>query len=124
MAARSRSLLDRELLVPAIRDSFVKLDPRVQARNPVMFIVEAGALVCTLFALRDLNDGRAPFDLAIAAWLWFTVLFANFAEALAEVCGAPRAIPRRAGSTPRASRNSFRRPRCGAATASSWPPVS
>jgi K+-transporting ATPase ATPase B chain len=91
MAARSRSLLDRELLVPAIRDSFVKLDPRVQARNPVMFIVEAGAVVCTLFALRDFSNGKASFDLAIAAWLWFTVLFANFAEALAEGRGKAQA---------------------------------
>ena len=91
MAARSRSLLDRELLVPAIRDSFVKLDPRVQARNPVMFIVEAGALVCSLWAIRDLSNGHAPFDLAIAAWLWFTVLFANFAEALAEGRGKAQA---------------------------------
>jgi len=91
MAARSRSLLDRELLVPAIRDSFVKLDPRVQAKNPVMFIVEAGAVVCSLWTLRDLSDGRAGFDLAIAAWLWFTVLFANFAEALAEGRGKAQA---------------------------------
>jgi K+-transporting ATPase ATPase B chain len=91
MAARSRSLLDRELLVPAIRDSFVKLDPRIQARNPVMFVVEAGAVVSTLWAFHDLGNGQAPFDGAIAAWLWFTVLFANFAEALAEGRGKAQA---------------------------------
>jgi K+-transporting ATPase ATPase B chain len=91
MAARSRSLFDRALLGPAVRDSFVKLDPRVQARNPVMFVVEAGAVVCTLFALRDVGNGHAPFDLAIAAWLWFTVIFANFAEAVAEGRGKAQA---------------------------------
>ena len=91
MVSRSRSLFDRAILVPAIRDSFVKLDPRVQLRNPVMFIVEAGALVAFLFAFRDAHDGQASFDLAISAWLWFTVLFANFAEAMAEGRGKAQA---------------------------------
>ena len=91
MVSRSRSLFDRAILVPAIRDSFVKLDPRVQLRNPVMFIVEAGALVSFLFAFRDAHNGQASFDLAISAWLWFTVLFANFAEAMAEGRGKAQA---------------------------------
>jgi potassium-transporting ATPase ATP-binding subunit len=91
MATRSRSLLDPAIVRPAIRDSFVKLDPRVQLRNPVMFVVEAGALVALLFAFRDLRNGQASFDLAISAWLWFTVLFANFAEAMAEGRGKAQA---------------------------------
>jgi K+-transporting ATPase ATPase B chain len=91
MVSRSRSLFDRSILVPAIRQSFVKLDPRVQLRNPVMFVVEVGALVSVAFALRDARDGQASFDLAISAWLWFTVLFANFAEALAEGRGKAQA---------------------------------
>ena len=91
MVSRSRSLFDRAILLAAIRQSFVKLDPRVQLRNPVMFVVEAGALVSFLFAFRDLGNGQASFDLAISAWLWFTVLFANFAEAVAESRGKAQA---------------------------------
>ncbi|HEY6235746.1 MAG TPA: potassium-transporting ATPase subunit KdpB [Candidatus Elarobacter sp.] len=91
MVSRSRSLLDRAILIPAIRGSFVKLDPRVQLRNPVMFVVEVGALVSFLFAFRDAHNGQASFDLAISAWLWFTVLFANFAEAMAEGRGKAQA---------------------------------
>ena len=91
MATRARSLLDREILWPAVWESFVKLDPRVQLRNPVMFIVEAGALVSIFFAFRDLGNGQASFDIAISAWLWFTVLFANFAEAMAEGRGKAQA---------------------------------
>ncbi len=91
MVSRSRSLLDRVVLVPAFRDSFVKLDPRVQLRNPVMFVVEVGALVSFAFAFRDAHDGQASFDIAISAWLWFTVLFANFAEAMAEGRGKAQA---------------------------------
>ena len=91
MVSRSRSLFDRSILVPAIRDSFVKLDPRVQLRNPVMFVVEVGALVSIGYAFRDAGNGQASFDIAISAWLWFTVLFANFAEAMAEGRGKAQA---------------------------------
>ena len=91
---RERSLFDRAIITRAIADSFVKLDPRWQARNPVMFIVEVSALVVSLFWLRDLfaRGGKdAGFDLAIALWLWFTVVFANFAEAVAEGRGKAQA---------------------------------
>ncbi|HTD37519.1 MAG TPA: HAD-IC family P-type ATPase, partial [Candidatus Limnocylindrales bacterium] len=91
MAARTRSLVDPEIVWPAIRASFVKLDPRVQLRNPVMFVVEVGALASLLYAFRDARIGQAGFDLAISAWLWFTVLFANFAEAMAEGRGKAQA---------------------------------
>ncbi|MBV8371500.1 MAG: potassium-transporting ATPase subunit KdpB [Candidatus Eremiobacteraeota bacterium] len=91
MAARTRSLLDPGIVWPAIRSSFVKLDPRVQIRNPVMFVVEIGAVVTIFYAFRDVRNGQASFDLAISAWLWFTVLFANFAEAMAEGRGKAQA---------------------------------
>jgi potassium-transporting ATPase ATP-binding subunit len=83
----SFSLFDPALVRPAIRDSFVKLDPRVQWRNPVMFVVYVGSILTTVLGLQALGGkGEAPasFILAVAVWLWFTVLFANFAEALAE----------------------------------------
>jgi len=91
MVSRSRSLFDGSILGPAIRESFVKLDPRVQLRNPVMFVVEVGALVSIFYAFRDARNGQASFDIAISAWLWFTVLFANFAEAMAEGRGKAQA---------------------------------
>jgi K+-transporting ATPase ATPase B chain len=90
---KARSLFDRAIIVRAIGDSFKKLDPRWQVRNPVMFVVEVGAVVTSYFFLRDLirHTGTAGFDFAISAWLWFTVLFANFAEAVAEGRGKAQA---------------------------------
>ena len=81
------SMFDRSLLGPAIVDSLRKLDPRVQWRNPVMFVVYIGSILTTALWLQALaGHGEAPawFILNVAIWLWFTVLFANFAEALAE----------------------------------------
>ena len=84
------SLLDPALVKPAIASAFVKLDPRVQWRNPVMFVVYVGSILTTLLGLQALGaqparaTEPAGFILAIAVWLWFTVLFANFAEAMAE----------------------------------------
>ena len=80
-------LLDPALLKPAIVASFTKLSPRVQWRNPVMFVVYIGSILATLLGLQALQgQGEASpgFIFAVALWLWFTVLFANFAEALAE----------------------------------------
>lgn len=80
-------LLDPALLKPAIFAAFSKLSPRVQWRNPVMFVVYIGSILTTLLGLQALQGaGEAPagFIFAVAVWLWFTVLFANFAEALAE----------------------------------------
>jgi potassium-transporting ATPase ATP-binding subunit len=90
---KARSLFDRAILSRALTDSFKKLDPRWQARNPVMFVVEVGAAATTIFFVRDVvgRNGMAGFDFAIAAWLWFTVLFANFAEAVAEGRGKAQA---------------------------------
>ena len=87
MTHKTLSLFDPTLVKPAIVDSFKKLDPRLQWRNPVMFVVYVGSILTTLLAIQALGgEGDAPagFILAIAMWLWFTVLFANFAEALAE----------------------------------------
>ncbi len=83
----SLTLFDPALIKPAIKASFIKLSPRVQWRNPVMFVVYIGSMVTTLLGLQALQatgDTQAGFILAVALWLWFTVLFANFAEALAE----------------------------------------
>jgi K+-transporting ATPase ATPase B chain len=84
----SLTLFDRALLGPAIIDSLRKLSPAVQIRNPVMFVVFVGSILTTLLLAVSLSggEGEAPagFIVAISAWLWFTVLFANFAEALAE----------------------------------------
>jgi K+-transporting ATPase ATPase B chain len=83
----SLTLFDPVLVRPAIASSFAKLDPRVQWRNPVMFVVYIGSILTTLLALQALQGkGEAPagFIIAVSVWLWFTVLFANFAEALAE----------------------------------------
>ncbi len=91
MDTRKRSLFDTSILIPAIVSSFQKLDPRVQARNPVMFVVEIGAVVTIGFVFRDAANGHAGFDIAIALWLVFTVLFANFAEAVAEGRGKAQA---------------------------------
>jgi len=91
------SLFDRSLVVPAIWASFRKLDPRTLAKNPVMFVVEIVSVLTTIFFLRDLFIGSsfagetAGFSGQIAAWLWFTVLFANFAEAVAEGRGKAQA---------------------------------
>ena len=83
----SFSLFDPALVRPAIFESFAKLDPRVQWRNPVMFVVYVGSILTTILGIQALaGKGEAPaaFIIAVAVWLWFTVLFANFAEALAE----------------------------------------
>ncbi|MEF8756396.1 MAG: potassium-transporting ATPase subunit KdpB [Accumulibacter sp.] len=87
MTRKTFSLFDPALVTPAIIDSFRKLDPRVQWRNPVMFVVFIGSILSTLAAVPALSgpgQESTAFILAVAIWLWFTVLFANFAEALAE----------------------------------------
>ncbi|MGD0048976.1 MAG: potassium-transporting ATPase subunit KdpB [Bryobacteraceae bacterium] len=92
-AARARPLFDPPIVKRAIGDSFVKLNPRLMMKNPVMFVVEVGALMTTILAGRDLASGAAlgGFTFQITLWLWFTVLFANFAEAMAEGRGKAQA---------------------------------
>jgi K+-transporting ATPase ATPase B chain len=85
--ARRLKMFDSELLLPAIADSLRKLSPRTQLRSPVMFVVYVGSIITTLLYLQALfgQGETAPgFILATTVWLWFTVLFANFAEAMAE----------------------------------------
>jgi potassium-transporting ATPase ATP-binding subunit len=87
MTLKKLSMFDPSLLMPAVADSFTKLDPRVQWRNPVMFVVYIGAILTTVLGAQALiAKGEAPawFIINVAVWLWFTLLFANFAEALAE----------------------------------------
>jgi len=85
--------LDRTILLPAIGSAFKKLDPRAMARNPVMFVVEVTATLTSFLFLRDLLHGgqHLGFAFQINLWLWFTVLFANFAEAVAEGRGKAQA---------------------------------
>jgi K+-transporting ATPase ATPase B chain len=90
---RARPLFDPEILRRAIRESFIKLNPRMVAKNPVMFVVEVGAALTTAFVIKDAVTGAGGllFGIQIALWLWFTVLFANFAEAMAEARGKAQA---------------------------------
>jgi len=91
---KARPLFDPQIMRRAIIDSFKKLNPRNQIRNPVMFVVLVGSVLTTgLFIQAVLGQGEAPagFILAISLWLWFTVLFANFAEAMAEGRGKAQA---------------------------------
>ena len=102
MATRSASTLaDPKILGPAFMDSFRKLDPRTLVRNPVMFTVEVVATLTTILFIRDLVNGKdgLGFALQINLWLWFTVLFANFAEAVAEGRGKAQAATLRKAKT-------------------------
>src|SRR5882672_4480302 len=87
------AMLDPKIVIPAIGSAFVKLDPRLMIKNPVMFVVEVVAALTTVIFLRDLVTGGAGlgFTFQIILWLWFTVLFANFAEAVAEGRGKAQA---------------------------------
>jgi len=89
-----KGLLDPAIVKVAVVDSFKKLDPRLMAKNPVMFVVEVGSVLTTILFFRDLGSSSASentFAGLVAAWLWFTVLFANLAEAMAEGRGKAQA---------------------------------
>src|SRR4030081_1422138 len=98
---RRSSLLDRNIMLPALMESFTKLDPRGQARNPVMFVVEVGSVITTIIFIAGLFRGASDqlFVGQIALWLWFTLIFANFAEALAEGRGKAQAATLRRART-------------------------
>lgn len=91
--AKSASILDSRILIPAIGAAFTKLNPRTLAKNPVMFVVATVSALTTVLFLRDLvsGNGNLGFSFQINLWLWFTVLFANFAEAVAEGRGKAQA---------------------------------
>ena len=91
---RGRPLFEPAIVRRAVLDAFLKLDPRIQVRNPVMFVVVVTALLTTvlgILALRGNGEASPGFIVAVAAGLWFTVLFANFAEAMAEGRGKAQA---------------------------------
>ncbi|MGB6678574.1 MAG: potassium-transporting ATPase subunit KdpB [Terriglobales bacterium] len=90
---KSKSIWDMKIVRRALWDSLVKLDPRNMMKNPVMFVVEVGSVATTILLIRDLlrHQGAFGFNLQITLWLWFTVLFANFAEAMAEGRGKAQA---------------------------------
>jgi potassium-transporting ATPase ATP-binding subunit len=87
------ALFDPKIVMPAIGQAFVKLDPRVLMKNPVMFVLEVVTALTTVILVRDLLTGgeNLAFEFQIVLWLWFTVLFANFAEAIAEGRGKAQA---------------------------------
>ncbi|MGR9376907.1 potassium-transporting ATPase subunit KdpB [Rhizobium leguminosarum] len=91
--AKSASIMDSRILIPAVGAAFRKLNPRALARNPVMFVVATVSVLTTILFLRDLvaGNGNLGFSFQINLWLWFTVLFANFAEAVAEGRGKAQA---------------------------------
>ncbi|HEY5295060.1 MAG TPA: potassium-transporting ATPase subunit KdpB [Gaiellaceae bacterium] len=103
MSAAEQRLFSGEIALVAVRDSFSKLDPRTLARNPVIFIVELGSAIVSFIFVHDLvTDGRHEplwFTGTVAVWLWLTVLFANFAEAVAEGRGKAQASALRATRT-------------------------
>jgi K+-transporting ATPase ATPase B chain len=89
---KTHSLFDKKIIIPAVKDAFLKLDPRKMVRNPVMFVTMMGAIVTTVeLLLAPSRHEPVGFFLQIALWLWFTVLFANFAEAVAEGRGKAQA---------------------------------
>src|SRR3954449_2297402 len=104
--ARATALLDPRILVPAIGAAFRKLDPRIMMRNPVMFVVEVVAALTTVLFIRDLitGAGNTGFSFQINLWLWFTVVFANFAEAVAEGRGKAQAASLRKTKTETAAK--------------------
>ena len=87
------TLLDPAIVIPAIGQAFLKLDPRSLIKNPVMFVLEIVTILTTVLLIRDIATGAAgiAFELQIVTWLWFTVLFANLAEAVAEGRGKAQA---------------------------------
>jgi K+-transporting ATPase ATPase B chain len=103
---KSISLADPKIMRSAIVDSFRKLDPRLIAKNPVMFVVEVGAFLTSLQLIRDTmrHSGHFGFGLQITIWLWFTVVFANFAEAMAEGRGKAQADTLRKARTETSAR--------------------
>ena len=98
---RARPLFDREILRRATKASFAKLNPATLLKNPVIFVVEVGAALTTGFVVRDIVTGATGigFAIQIAVWLWFTVVFANFAEAMAEARGKAQADALRRAKT-------------------------
>ncbi|MFA6075831.1 MAG: potassium-transporting ATPase subunit KdpB [Negativicutes bacterium] len=101
---KNKKIIDRAIVIEALRETFIKLDPRLQVKNPVMFVVFIGAILTTYFSIREFatGDSQLMFTVQVTLWLWFTVIFANFAEAIAEGRGKAQA------KSLRGARNSLR----------------
>ena len=114
------TLLDAKIVLPAVGQAFVKLNPRTLAKNPVMFVLEMVTLLTTILLARDIVVGAAHlgFELQIVVWLWFTVLFANFAEAVAEGRGKAQADALRRTRTETVELNTLTAPNRPVASAS------
>jgi potassium-transporting ATPase ATP-binding subunit len=100
--AQQRPFFDGPIVRRAIKDAFIKLNPREVAKNPVMFVVEVGSVLTTILIIRDIAQGHTEnllFTIQVTLWLWFTVLFANFAEAMAEGRGKAQADTLRKAKT-------------------------
>ena len=97
MSTKARSLFDSSIVIPALGDSFKKLNPLVMIKNPVMFVTMVGAAVTTVEIF--VSPEPKAFTIQITIWLWFTVLFANFAEAMAEGRGKAQANALRVSRT-------------------------
>ena len=113
-ALRKRPLFDPPIVRRAIRDSLLKLSPRHMVRNPVMFVVLIGAAYTTAILVRDVLTGRPDrgFTFQLALWLWFTVIFANFAEAMAEGRGKAQADTLRKSRTVPSRSRTDKQPQC------------
>jgi K+-transporting ATPase ATPase B chain len=90
-ATKKRTLIEKEIIFPAMWESVKKLNPINLLKNPVIFVTEVGAVISTIELFINAYGEHTGFNLQIAVWLWFTVLFANFAEALAEGRGKAQA---------------------------------
>lgn len=94
-------MFEKAIVIRALKEAFIKLNPVIVAKNPVMFVVEIGSVITTYFFFKGLLNGSADtlFTGQITLWLWFTVLFANFAEAMAEGRGKAQADALRRAKT-------------------------
>src|SRR5512142_2319686 len=100
MSRKAHSLFDKTIIFPAVRDSFLKLNPLHMMHNPVMFVALVGAVLTTFeLFLALIRSEQVGFSFQITLWLWFTVLFANFAEAMAEGRGKAQAATLRNART-------------------------
>src|SRR5277367_3811899 len=91
MAAKQHSIFDPAIILPSIVESFKKLSPLHMVKNPVMFVTEVGAAITTVLIFTGTEGAPVGFLVQITLWLWFTVVFANFAEAMAEGRGKAQA---------------------------------
>ena len=92
MMHKQKQLLNMRMIISSVKDAFLMLKPQVQFKNPVMFVTYIGAIITTLYVINEISIHKVSwFDVQITIWLWFTVLFANFAQAIAESRGKAQA---------------------------------